>query len=37
MKAIVLGIFVVVTVFDVVFVYAALKVGSDEDDRMEND
>lgn len=34
MKAIVLGVFIVVSIFDVVFLYAALKVGSDEDDRM---
>lgn len=37
MKAIIIGVFVVAAVFDVVFLYAALKVGSDEDDDMEND
>ena len=34
MKAIIIGVFVVAAVFDVVFLYAALKVGSDEDDKM---
>lgn len=36
MKAFIIGVFVVAAVFDVVFLYAALKlkVGSDEDDRM---
>lgn len=34
LKAFIIGIFVVAAVFDVVFLYAALKVGSDEDDRM---
>lgn len=33
-KAIIIGVFIVVSIFDVVFMYAALKVGSDEDDRM---
>jgi len=37
MKAFIIGVFIVAAVFDVVFLYAALKVGSDEDDRMEND
>lgn len=34
MKAIIIGVFIVAAVIDVVFLYAALKVGSDEDDRM---
>lgn len=34
MKAFIIGVVVVAVVFDVVFLYAALKVGSDEDDRM---
>ncbi len=34
MKAFIIGVVVVAAVFDVVFLYAALKVGSDEDDRM---
>lgn len=34
MKAFIIGVFIAVSIIDAVFVYAALKVGSDEDDRM---
>ena len=34
MKAFIIGVFITVSLFDAVFMYAALKVASDEDDRM---
>ena len=34
MKAFIIGVFITVSILDTVFMYAALKVGSDEDDRM---
>ena len=37
MKAFIVGTFIAVAIFDAVFMYAAFKNGSDEDDRMEND
>lgn len=34
LKAFIIGVFITVSILDAVFMYAALKVGSDEDDRM---
>ena len=34
LKAFIIGVFIAVSIFDLFFVYAALKVGSDEGDRM---
>ena len=34
MKAFIIGVLIAVSLFDAVFMYAALKVASDEDDRM---
>lgn len=34
MKAIIIGAFIAVSIIDAVFMYAALKVASDEDERM---
>lgn len=34
MKAFIIGILITVSILDTVFMYAALKVASDEDDRM---
>ena len=37
MKAFIIGAFIAIAIFDVVFMYAAFKSGSDEDDDMEID
>lgn len=34
LKAFIIGVLIAVSILDTVFVHAALKVGSDEDDRM---
>lgn len=37
MKTFIIVVLITVSIFDVVFMYAAFKNASDEDDRMEND
>lgn len=37
MKAFAIGVFIAVSIFDAVFMYAAFKNGSNEDDDMEID